>query len=770
MLVRKLLLIAAVIGILTITGRAFAQDEPEKPKSFVERLDAFGKTIFNGFRPAKKDVPKPSKASADSESPQQSDSPEKGARVVTRGSMLAEDSDNEPVAPRAGSVLSRPKPESSANDDPTLSMDEFLPKKPPPAVRPQVIERPKPEAHPPVPRSLHERMADFRKSPFESDDEGTSIARVSPPPERPSEPIIQKEKGDSDIESPYPERQPKVAQRVAPGAHPETARPAEPIHDVENDRMAAVQAPAPTSPPLAAEPRPAEKPAGDGTLFSRKGPVLSVETLGPRTIAVGRESTYQVQLTNSGEVAAEELVVHVTLPAWAEVARLKASLGDAKTPEATHAGAIDWKVGRLDAKSREQLTIRIVPRESRPFDLAVRWDYKPIASQAMIEVQEPKLSLKLEGPHEVLYGKKELYRLKLANKGSGGAENVTIVMTPVGTGENMPASHKVGLLAAGEEKSLDVELTAREGGLLTIQAEARADGGSHVELVEKVLVRWAGLELNLTGPKVQFVGAVAPYSIRVRNSGTAPAHNVTFSLALPAGAKYLSGIEGARFDAAENKLKWTVDTLPNDAERTFAIKCRLANVGTSRVRLNAAADDNVAASAETTVRVETVATLTMEVKDPDEPVPVGDEAVYEVRVRNRGTREARNVEVFAYFSRGIEPTATEGAQSRLAPGQVVFQPIALLAPGAEAVLKVRAKAEVEGNHVFRAEARCRQLSARLVSEATNLYYSDSPAAGQMPQNPAVTNVPAPPDNQAQGKTPPLRPLQGTTLTPLLPRE
>ena len=91
--------------------------------------------------------------------------------------------------------------------------------------------------------------------------------------------------------------------------------------------------------------RPAEVPSQQresgrrpAMLFARKGPILSVETLGPRTIIVGRESTYQVQLTNSGEVAAEELVVHVTLPAWAEVAGIEASLGEAKPPAASLPG------------------------------------------------------------------------------------------------------------------------------------------------------------------------------------------------------------------------------------------------------------------------------------------------------------------------------------------------------------------------------------------------------------------------------------------------
>jgi len=249
------------------------------------------------------------------------------------------------------------------------------------------------------------------------------------------------------------------------------------------------------------------------------------------------------------------------------------------------------------------------------------------------------------------------------------------------------------------------------------------------------------LNLDIAGPKAQFVGAVTAYSVRVRNSGTAPARNVNLSIVLPAGAKYLSGIDGARLDAAGSKVEWSLETLGPDVEQSFTLKCRLATPGASRVRLSAAADDDLVASAEATVQVDAVANLTMDVKDPTGPVPVGDEAVYEVRVRNRGTKEAQNVEVVAFFSRGVEPTAAEGAPNRLAAGQVAFQPIASLAPGEEAVLKIRARAEVAGNHVFRVEARCKPLNVRLVSEATNLYYTEGPAAAQAAKTPSATDVP-----------------------------
>ena len=272
-------------------------------------------------------------------------------------------------------------------------------------------------------------------------------------------------------------------------------------------------------------------------LFAQNGPMLGVETLGPRKIAVGKESAYEVSIANSGEGTAEELLVFVSLPDWAEVSATEATAGNVQAAAASSGGAVlQWRIGRLNAKGRERLLLRIIPRQSKPFDLAVRWEYKPSTSQASIEVQEPKLSLQLEGPSEVLYGKKESYRLKLANTGTGNAENVSIMLMPLGTGENVPASHKLGVLAAGEEKKLDVELTARQAGHLTIQVDVRADGGAHAELVENVLVRRADLKIDIEGPKVQFVGQQTTYAIRVRNSGTATARNVQFTASLPAGA------------------------------------------------------------------------------------------------------------------------------------------------------------------------------------------------------------------------------------------
>jgi len=124
--------------------------------------------------------------------------------------------------------------------------------------------------------------------------------------------------------------------------------------------------------------------------------------------------------------------------------------------------------------------------------------------------------------------------------------------------------------------------------------------------------------------------------------------------------------------------------------------------------------------------VEAVADLRLEVKDPEGPVPVGSDATYELHLRNRGTKAAENVEVLIYFSSGVEPVSADGLSHRISPGQVVFDLIPAVPPAAEMVLKVKAKADVAGNHVFRAEVHCKTMGTRLVREEATHFYQDSP--------------------------------------------
>ncbi|GAG05066.1 unnamed protein product, partial [marine sediment metagenome] len=89
----------------------------------------------------------------------------------------------------------------------------------------------------------------------------------------------------------------------------------------------------------------------------------------------------------------------------------------------------------------------------------------------------------------------------------------------------------------------------------------------------------------------------------------------------------------------------------------------------------------------------------------------------------RGSKQADGVEVMAYFSEGIEPIAVSGANHTLGPGQVLFQGIGTLEAGKEVLVKITARANTPGNHMFRAEVHCKPLSTKLVSEETTHFFN-----------------------------------------------
>ncbi len=510
--------------------------------------------------------------------------------------------------------------------------------------------------------------------------------------------------------------------------------------------LAAPPAEAPKTSPTYAEPKrlAAAKPANDASrepsvLIDHKSPLLSVETIGPRKIVVGKEASYEVLLHNSGDVAAEEVTVTVALPEWAEVTAASASAGEVRPVQQDPHSPCRWTLGRIEARSKEKLALKIIPKQSKPFELAVRWDFKPAPSQAMIEVQEPKLTMRLDGPREVLFGKREVFKLKLGNSGTGPAENVMLTLMPLNAGDTRPVTHRLGTINAGDERSIEVELTARQAGNLTIRVEANSDGGAHADLAEHVLVHRAALQIDAEGPGVQYVGTPANYKIHLHNLGDAPAKNVKLLVKLPTGVKFVSGSEGAVLETSVDggKVRWTLDQLPTGEERLLEMKCTLALSGANRLEITSAADDDLVAATEAVTRVEAMADLRLDVKDPEGPVPVGADASYELHVRNRGTKAAENVEVLVYFSNGVEPVSADGQPNRLSPGQVVFDQIPAIPPATELVLKVKAKAALAGNHVFRAEVHCKTIGTRLVREEVTHFYQDGPGLQQATSAPAA---------------------------------
>lgn len=476
-------------------------------------------------------------------------------------------------------------------------------------------------------------------------------------------------------------------------------------------------------------------------LASNQTPVLTADIRGPKQILVGRESTYRVRLQNLSDVLAEGVVVTVKIPTGAEVVNSNATQGSVQPAgDPQSPGQLQWHLARLDRRGNETLELHLIPRESRPLELGVTWTLAPVASRAVVEVQEAKLNLEITGPTEVLFDKPQTFKLTISNPGTGIAENVKIDLIPPGGSQDTISSHSLGDLAAGTSQTLEVELTPREAGKMIVKAIANGDGGLTSDASKEIFCRKPELEVDWRGPATKYTGTLATYFIRVRNPGTAPAEDVVVSTTLPDGAEFTSASEGQSYDAARRAVTWHVGTLGPGDDNYMELKCVLKSAGKNMVKISAAnggGDLTDAKTAETNVVA--IADLKLDVTDPSGPVAVGAQATYEIHVRNRGASSAKEISVVALFSEGIEPEQAEGAQYSVSDGRVSFKTIDELAAGREAVLKIRAHAVQPGTHIFRAEVLCKDLEIKLAAEETTRFYADDVTPSVNPSQKEAAN-------------------------------
>ncbi|MCP4189746.1 MAG: DUF11 domain-containing protein [Planctomycetaceae bacterium] len=474
------------------------------------------------------------------------------------------------------------------------------------------------------------------------------------------------------------------------------------------------------------QPPPVQETKSDETvLITNESPVLSVTTRGPRTIVVGKESIFEFDLTNSGKIDAKDVTVKMNVPHWVEVVQQQASLGSTRIePDEQGDSAMSWSVARLNGGAAEKLKLRIIPRGSRPLDLGVTWTFMPAQTTAQIQVQEPKLEMSVIGPQDVLFGETKIYTITVSNPGTGDAENVILNLMPLVPSEKTAGVRNIGTIKAGTRRTIEVELTARQTGRLQVRAETSADGGLQAQGAQDVLVRRAVLEVAVAGPPMKYAGTRARFAIRVTNSGDATARDVVAIATLPAGSKNVSSSAGGNLDANHGQVQWQVGSVRPGATRVLELECILVSPGNNRLDMRAIAQGDISALGSTVTAVESLADLKMTVDDPHGAVAVGDDVTYEIRIQNRGTKAASDIQLFGFFSEGIEPAGIRGWRGTVTEGEVIIERIPRLGAGQEMVVKITAQAHRAGDHVFRAELECVDPETKLAVEEWTRFFGD----------------------------------------------
>ena len=154
-------------------------------------------------------------------------------------------------------------------------------------------------------------------------------------------------------------------------------------------------------------------------------------------------------------------------------------------------------------------------------------------------------------------------------------------------------------------------------------------------------------------------------------------------------------------------------------------------VGSWSVQTTGAVDSVPSASDETTIRVDAIPALLLEVAESIDPLVIGAETQYEVRILNRGSSAATHLQAFAAVPDGLAILDTGGpTKGEIEGQQVIFTPLPKLAPGSEAVYQIQVRAARPGDWRLRVQLFSDQLRIPLAEDENTRVYGEEAQPGK----------------------------------------
>ena len=130
------------------------------------------------------------------------------------------------------------------------------------------------------------------------------------------------------------------------------------------------------------------------------------------------------------------------------------------------------------------------------------------------------------------------------------------------------------------------------------------------------------------------------------------------------------------------------------------------------------------AQSERTVDVDSLAELTFSINDVSDPIEVGGETIYEIRLTNSGSRNDTNVRVQLQLPGGMTLLGADGDAQEDGRGGVYFQPRNQLAANDEVIYRVRAQGVSPGTHLIKAIVTSDQSTTPVTKEESTMVYAD----------------------------------------------
>ncbi len=468
--------------------------------------------------------------------------------------------------------------------------------------------------------------------------------------------------------------------------------------------------------------QPGDLPLMPDTPLGRQEPAVSMEWIGPAVVKVGQPQDYTLALRNACNIPVQEVLVRVSLPAGMKV--------EVTEPKAEIENSVYiWRVGAMLPRQEKNMQMKLVA-DARGEVTPKAWVTFTGLSVLHVRVREPKLLLKTLTQEKVMVGDAAAFTLTVSNPGDGSADQVKIhalLSEGLDHGRDNKVDFEIGNLAAGETRSVQLICGTRVGGPQKCECTATADGGLTAQDTGILNVIMPRLDLQVVGPGLRYLDRKALYTLRVTNPGDAAATNVTVGDVVPAGFKVLAASDGGRHDYNTRTVSWFLGEIGPGQTREVKFEAQAIEPGEHKHKASAVGARGLKAESELTTRVEGLSAIMLELVDTEDPIEVGADTTYEVRITNTGSKAETDIKLVAVVPEKMEFKGAQGPVHYREDGKtIVFEPVEKLAPRADAFFKITCKAQQPGTVRFKIQVTSTNLVEPVTKEEPTRIYSDAP--------------------------------------------
>ena len=436
---------------------------------------------------------------------------------------------------------------------------------------------------------------------------------------------------------------------------------------------------------------------GDRQFEGVQSPSMIIQKFSPQEIQVNQTADFEVKIRNVGRVTVDDVLVIDQVPEGARFID-----ANPKPTSQSRNGELKWQLGSMKAGEERTILLQLQPTVAGEIGSVAQFYFGSRASNRT-KVTQPKLKITQTADPKILIGDTVEFDVIVENTGSGPAKDVVIQEEVPELLEYQDGSreleYEIGTLQPGQSKRVRLGLRAARIGQLKNVMYASAKGGIRAQHTTDVEIIAPKLTTSSEGPTRRYIKRQVSHTFTVANNGTAAATNLRLIARLPSGLRFVDANNRGRYDRNSHSVVWQMRDLSAGGSGNVEVKTTPIEAGDQNIKFEATADLNQTSETVQQLGVEHLVDVFFDIDDVVDPIEIGGDTSYRIRLVNQGTEAATNVQIEVDFPPGLQPTAVDGdLRNKISGQKIIFDPITSLRVGEQMNVTISAKGRTDGDH------------------------------------------------------------------------